>query len=178
MTLAGHKDIRILPNLPTDKKTLLDSLHTSKRNNLCSRVNSKETLQNLIYLIKWKPIKSNFNFFSYEFPDLCYQRPGYSLKWKSGSCLRWKTKKTMWVFFLLKYSKFWSIPLEFNLERKLFVLEVCLLAPSSFYDIHSVGQNDIKAPKNAFYYFLFCFSLQWRGTWSQQWTGSIGKHKP
>ena len=45
--------------------------------------------------------------------------------------------------------------MEFNLERKLFVLEVCLLAPSSFYDIHSVGQNDIKAPKNAFYYFFF-----------------------
>ena len=36
-----------------------------------------------------------------------------------------KQKKTIWVFFLSKYSKFRSNSLKFNLERKSFILEVC-----------------------------------------------------
>ena len=37
-----------------------------------------------------------------------------------------KNKKILctWVFFFLKYSKFWSLPLEFDLEYKCFILEV------------------------------------------------------
>ena len=45
-------------------------------------------------------------------------------------------KKTTWVFFLYKYRKFLSISSEFKLERKLFILEVCLtnfLTISIFY---------------------------------------------
>ena len=34
-------------------------------------------------------------------------------------------KKTTWVFLLYKYSKFWSVFLEFKLEHKPFNLEVC-----------------------------------------------------
>ena len=46
-------------------------------------------------------------------------------KGKNGSCSKWKTKKTTWVFFLYKYRKFWSISSEFKLEHKSFILEVC-----------------------------------------------------
>ena len=46
-------------------------------------------------------------------------------KGEDESCSKWKTKKTTWVFFLYKYRKFWSISLEFKLERKSFILEVC-----------------------------------------------------
>ena len=41
-----------------------------------------------------------------------------------------------------------NLPTDKNLDS---------LPPSSFYDIHSLGQNDIKAPKNAFY-FVSVFS--------------------
>ena len=38
-----------------------------------------------------------------------------------------KRKKNPWVFFLYKYSKFWSVFSEFKFERKLFILEVCAM---------------------------------------------------
>ena len=46
-------------------------------------------------------------------------------KGKNESCSKWKTKKTTFVFFLYKYRKFWSVSLEFKLECKTFILEVC-----------------------------------------------------
>ena len=36
-----------------------------------------------------------------------------------------KNEKTTWVFSLYKYRKFRSVSLEFNLERKTSILEVC-----------------------------------------------------
>ena len=44
----------------------------------------------------------------------------------SRSCSKWKTKKTTWVFFLYKYRKFWSFSSEFKLERKTFILDMCV----------------------------------------------------
>ena len=44
-----------------------------------------------------------FNFFTYEWK--IYTRAFIIQKWK---LLEMKNKKTTWVFFLLKYSKFWS----------------------------------------------------------------------
>ena len=41
--------------------------------------------------------------------------------------LELKNEKNTCVFFLYKYSKFWSISLKFKLEHKLFILEVWML---------------------------------------------------
>ena len=104
--------------------------HTSKINDLRSSLNSKEMLQNFLYLYKKETQVvffvfhfEHFWFFSYECPGLWRQRPGHwsgkplkLLKMKNG-------KKTMWVL-LLKNSKFWSISLEFKVESKSFILEL------------------------------------------------------
>ena len=37
--------------------------------------------------------------------------------------MKWKTKKTTWVFLYIKYSKFWSISLENFVERKPLISE-------------------------------------------------------
>ena len=111
-------------------KFFLSFIHTSKINVLWSSLNSKETLQNFLYLYKKK---TQVVFFVFHFKQLSffpYECPAYVdidqgiHKGKNESCSKWKTKKTTWVFFLYKYRKFWSISLEFKLERKTFILEV------------------------------------------------------
>ena len=37
--------------------------------------------------------------------------------------MKWKTKKTTWVFLYIKYSKFWSVSLEHFVERKPLIYE-------------------------------------------------------
>ena len=39
--------------------------------------------------------------------------------------MNWKTKKTTWVFFYIKYNKFVSISLEHFVERKPLIFEEC-----------------------------------------------------
>ena len=39
-------------------------------------------------------------------------------KGKNQSCFKWKTKKTTWVFFSHKHSKYWSISLGQKVEHK------------------------------------------------------------
>ena len=60
-------------------------IHPSKINNLCSSLNSKEMLQNFLYLYKKKTQVVFFVFhfeqlssFPYECPGLCRHRPGHS----------------------------------------------------------------------------------------------------
>ena len=53
-------------------------------------------------------------------------------KGKNESCSKWKTKKTTWVFFLYEYRKFWSVSLEFKLERKTFILDVSEISQKYF----------------------------------------------
>ena len=60
--------------------------------------------------------------FPNECPGLCRHRPGQSLG-KNESCLKWRTKKTTWVFLCIKYSKFWSVSLEHFVERKPLIYE-------------------------------------------------------
>ena len=91
----------------------------------------REIIQNLLCLCKKKTqvvfsffISSNFNF--YLMNALVYVDIDQGIhKGKNESCLKWKTKKTTWVFFLYEYRKFWSISSEFKLELKTFILEVC-----------------------------------------------------
>ena len=47
-----------------------------------------------------------------------------------------KVKKTTRVFFLYKYRKFWSISLEFKLEHKSFILEVCMVCIYKWLNSH------------------------------------------
>ena len=37
--------------------------------------------------------------------------------------MKWKTKKTIWVFLYIKYSKFWIVSLEHFVEHKLLISE-------------------------------------------------------
>ena len=39
--------------------------------------------------------------------------------------MKWKTKKTTWVFLYIKYSKFWSVSLEYFIKCKPLVSEEC-----------------------------------------------------
>ena len=78
--------------------------HTSKINNLCSRLNSKEMLQYLLYFNKKKTHvvfssfnSSNFNFF----PGLWRQRPGHSAG-KQLKLLKMKNGKKNYVGSLIK----------------------------------------------------------------------------
>ena len=116
-------------------------------------------------------------------------------KGKNESCLKWKTKKTTWVFFLYEYRKFWSISSEFKLERKTFILEVCIASSRQirhtwlliidFY--HTTLTNEkihmiVKGLRtyyqlsvycwnfHCFYYFHFNYG---RGTFSK-WTQQVG----
>ena len=42
--------------------------------------------------------------------------------------MKWKTKKTTWVFWYIKYGKFWSISLEHFVERKPLIYEECTIS--------------------------------------------------
>ena len=117
--------------------------HSSEKRGLRSAFLSRKMLQNFLYLHKKKNSSSFFRFsfwatFIFPFMNaLVYVDIDQGIhKGKNESCSKWKTKKITWVFFLYKYRKFWSISLEFNLERKLFILDVW------------VGKSDIKWPQN------------------------------
>ena len=125
LTQALKQSVIILPS----KNRHYTIQHTSKINNLRSSLNSKETLQNFLYLHKKKTqvvflffISSNFHFSLYECPGLCW----HSIR-KLKMKVAWNEKqKTTSIFFLYKYRK-WSISLEFKLEHKSFILEVCMV---------------------------------------------------
>ena len=77
----------------------------------------REIIQNLLCLCKKKTqvvfsffISSYFEFSPYECPE----------------GLKWKMKKTTWVFFLHKNSKFWSISIGQKVERKPLFSEECM----------------------------------------------------
>ena len=96
-----------------------------------SSLNSVETIQNFLYLYKKKTQVVSFCLsfgatFIFPFINaLVYVDIDQGIhKGKNESCSERKMKKTTWVFFLYKYRKFWSVSLEFNLERKTFILEV------------------------------------------------------
>ena len=55
-------------------------------------------------------------------------------KGKTQSCSKWKTKKTTWVFFFYKHSKFWSVSLGQKVERKPVFSEECISI--SIYIVH------------------------------------------
>ena len=46
-------------------------------------------------------------------------------KGKTQSCSKWKTKKSIWVFFFHKHSKLWSVFLGQKVERKPLFSEEC-----------------------------------------------------
>ena len=82
-------------------------LHTSKTKVLHLRLNSRETLQNFLYLYEKKTevvfsffVSSNFHFSLYECPGLCQDRPGHSLggKWK---LLKMKNKRNYLIFLFI-----------------------------------------------------------------------------
>ena len=77
-------------------------------------------------------ISCYFIFFTNEYPGLCRHRPGHSLV-KKIKLLEMKNEKTTRDFLLYKYSKFWSVFLEFKLEHKPLILEVCEAWNSVFY---------------------------------------------
>ena len=87
-------------------------------------------LQNLLCLWKKKTHVVFFVFhlkqllfFPYGCPGLCRHKPVHKGKMKVA--LNEKQKKTTWVFFLHKHSKFWSISLGQKVERKPFFSEEC-----------------------------------------------------
>ena len=40
--------------------------------------------------------------------------------------MKWKTKKSIWIFLYIKYRKFWSVSLEHFIERKPLIYEECM----------------------------------------------------
>ena len=42
---------------------------------------------------------------------------------KIQSCMKWKPKKTIWVFFIQKYGKFWTFSLDNYIKHKLLIFE-------------------------------------------------------
>ena len=102
----------IFPNVKSLNFVHRYTQHTSKINVLCSSLNSKETLQNFSYLYKKKTQVVDI--------DHGIHKLKMKVAWNE------KRKKTTSVFFLYKYRK-WSTSLEFKLEHKTFILEVCHL---------------------------------------------------
>ena len=105
--------------------------HSSEIRGLCLMKCSSETLQNLPYFWNTKTHVVFFlfhfvllYFFPNECPGLCQDRPGHPLL-KIQSCLRWK--KSIWVFLLQKYGKFWSISQDNFIKHNPLISEVCCL---------------------------------------------------
>ena len=112
---------------------ILDTTYPHLKNKLFAiKFKFQRTLQSFLYLCKKKTQIGFFSFFIsstfhfYLMNALVYDNIDQDIhKWKNESCSKWKTKKITWVFSLYKYRKFWTVSLEFKLERKTSILEVC-----------------------------------------------------
>ena len=68
-------------------------------------------------------IVSNFEFYLVNAP--VYADIDQALIRETQSCSKWKMKKTKWVFFFYKYSKFWSVLPDKKVDLKPLFSEEC-----------------------------------------------------
>ena len=107
-------------------------IHITKINYLSQSLNSEECFKICYFhILKRKPkffsffISSDFHLYLLSALVFGWHRSGiHKINIKITQN---EIQKYTWVFFLYKYSKFWSISLEFKLENKSFLLEVCSL---------------------------------------------------
>ena len=103
---------------------------SSEKRGLCSTFRPREMLQNLLclWIKKMQVVLFCFSFratlSSTLMNALVYVDIHQGIyKGKTQSCLKWKMKKTKWVFFFYKYSKFWSVLPDKKLISNLFFLK-------------------------------------------------------
>ena len=107
---------------------------SSEKRGLCSTFRPREMLQNLLclWIKKMQVVLFCFSFratlSSTLMNALVYVDIHQGIyKGKTQSCLKWKMKKTSWVFFFHKYSQFWNVSLGQKVERKPLFSEECPL---------------------------------------------------